>query len=92
MEQEVGYAVGGLMGLLIAALVGLVVGAAAKLLMPGADPGGWVATILLGIAGSWVGGWLIGILGMAGTVPYLLGAVAGAMLLLFGYRVITKKA
>ena len=37
-------------------LFGLVVGAIAKFLMPGRDPGGWIVTILLGIAGSFVGG------------------------------------
>ena len=37
---------------------GLIVGAIAKLLMPGRDPGGWIVTILLGIAGAVVGGWL----------------------------------
>ena len=39
-------------------LFGLVLGAIAKCLMPGPDPGGWITTILLGIAGSFVGGWL----------------------------------
>jgi uncharacterized membrane protein YeaQ/YmgE (transglycosylase-associated protein family) len=38
--------------------IGLVVGAIAKLLMPGKDPGGWIVTALLGIAGSFVGTWL----------------------------------
>lgn len=49
---------GGLMGLLILAIVGLVIGAVATAVTPGPDPGGWFATILLGIAGSWVGGLL----------------------------------
>jgi uncharacterized membrane protein YeaQ/YmgE (transglycosylase-associated protein family) len=40
------------------ALIGLVVGALAKLIMPGKDPGGFVVTILLGIAGSFVATWL----------------------------------
>ena len=39
-------------------LFGLIVGAIAKFLMPGRDPGGWIVTILLGIAGSFVGGFL----------------------------------
>ncbi|HKO01984.1 MAG TPA: GlsB/YeaQ/YmgE family stress response membrane protein, partial [Thermoanaerobaculia bacterium] len=39
-------------------LFGLIVGAIAKFLMPGRDPGGWIVTILLGIAGSFVGGFI----------------------------------
>jgi uncharacterized membrane protein YeaQ/YmgE (transglycosylase-associated protein family) len=80
--------VGGVMGLLMVALVGLVVGAVARLLMPGPDPGGWIVTILLGIAGSWVGGWIFGMLGLTGLAGGLVGAVLGAMLLLMAYRLV----
>ena len=80
------------MGFLMVALVGLLVGAVAKLLMPGPDPGGWIVTILLGIAGSWVGGWVFGLLGMSGLGDGLIGAVLGAMLLLFVYRLVKRKA
>jgi uncharacterized membrane protein YeaQ/YmgE (transglycosylase-associated protein family) len=90
MEQGVGFAVGGVIGLLIAAVVGLVIGVIAKLLMPGKDPGGWLMTIVLGIAGSWVGSFLLAALGIGGTVPALIGAVIGAMLLLALYRLIKK--
>jgi uncharacterized membrane protein YeaQ/YmgE (transglycosylase-associated protein family) len=90
MEQMVGGAIGGAMGLLIVAVVGLVIGVVAKLLMPGKDPGGWLVTILLGIAGSWVGGFVMSMLGLAGVVPGLIGAVIGAMLLLFAYRLFKK--
>ncbi len=72
-------------------VIGLIVGAVAKFLMPGPDPGGWILTILLGIAGSWVGGWVAGMLGMAGGVGFI-GSVLGAMLLLFIYRLVAKKA
>src|SRR5712691_9362390 len=44
-------------------LFGLIVGAIAKFLMPGRDPGGWIVTILLGIAGSFVGGFFASMLG-----------------------------
>ena len=88
MEQGIGFAVGGVIGLLIVAVVGLVIGVIAKLLMPGKDPGGWFMTIVLGIAGSWVGSFLLAALGIGGTVPGLIGAVAGAMLLLALYRLI----
>ena len=90
MDPSSGAAVGGVIGLLLAALVGLVIGVIAKLLMPGKDPGGWFVTILLGIAGSWVGGFLVSMLGIAGAVPGLLAAVLGAVLLLALYRLIKK--
>ena len=90
MEQTLGTAVGGVIGLLIAAAVGLVIGVVAKLLMPGKDPGGWFATILLGIAGSWIGGFVVSLLGVSGAVPAMVAAVAGAMILLVAYRVIKK--
>jgi len=91
MEAEAGSAIGTLMGILIAAVIGLLIGAVAKLLMPGPDPGGWFVTILLGIAGSWVGGLIFGALGLGGIVPGLIGAVLGAMLLLWIYRLVKRK-
>jgi uncharacterized membrane protein YeaQ/YmgE (transglycosylase-associated protein family) len=63
-------------------LFGLVVGAVAKLLMPGRDPGGFIVTILLGIAGALLGGFLGRAMGLygegeaAGFLMSLLGAVA----------------
>ncbi len=90
MEQGIGFAVGGVIGLLIVGVVGLVIGVIAKLLMPGKDPGGWFMTILLGIAGSWVGSFLLAALGLGGTLPALIGAVIGAMLLLALYRLLKK--
>jgi uncharacterized membrane protein YeaQ/YmgE (transglycosylase-associated protein family) len=86
-----GAAVGGVIGLLIVALIGLVIGAVAKMLMPGPDPGGWFVTILLGIAGSWVGNFLFGLVGLHGMVLELVGAVLGAMLLLWIYRMVKGK-
>ena len=91
MEETGGMIVGGVIGILLVAGVGLVIGAAAKLLMPGRDPGGWFMTILLGIAGSWVGGFLGGALGLTGAVPGLIAAVLGAMLLLLVYRFIKRQ-
>jgi len=86
MEQTFGTIVGGTIGLLIIALLGLVVGVVAKLLMPGKDPGGWFMTILLGIAGSWVGGFIATVFGISAKVPVFIAAVLGAMLLLVIYR------
>jgi uncharacterized membrane protein YeaQ/YmgE (transglycosylase-associated protein family) len=82
----------GVIGFLVLCLVGLVVGAIAKLLMPGDDPGGWIMTILLGIAGSWVGGLIFGALGLEGLATGVIGAVIGAMLLLWIYRLVKGRA
>jgi uncharacterized membrane protein YeaQ/YmgE (transglycosylase-associated protein family) len=91
MAGIAGAAFGGVIGLLIAAVVGLIIGAVAKLLMPGPDPGGWFVTILLGIAGSWVGRFLFGIIGIGGGILGFVGAVLGAMLLLWIYRIVKSK-
>jgi len=74
-------------------IFGVIVGAVAKLLMPGRDPGGFIVTMLLGIAGALVGGFLGRALGWygpndgAGFVMSLLGAVV----LLFIYRMATRR-
>lgn len=68
---------------------GAIVGAIAKLLMPGKDPGGCLVTIALGILGSIVGGFLIGLIlpGRSVTDPAgWIGAILGALLLLWLYR------
>lgn len=77
------------MGILTTIIVGLIVGALAKLVMPGRDPGGIIVTILLGIAGSFVAGFLGRALGFyreATSAPGIIASVLGAMLLLFIYR------
>jgi len=75
------------MGFLAWILFGLVVGAIAKLLMPGRDPGGWVITILLGIAGSFIGGFIAqAVTTRDNTTAGWIGSILGAMLLLFLYR------
>lgn len=81
------------MSILWMIILGLVAGAIAKLIMPGRDPGGIVVTILLGIAGSFVGGFLWNALtgnrgdGTAG----LIGSVIGAIVLLAIYRMIAGR-
>lgn len=76
------------MGILWMILLGLVVGAIAKFIMPGDDPGGIIVTIIIGILGSVVGGFLLGLLlpgrdiGPAGFI----GSILGAVLLLWLYR------
>ena len=68
---------------------GLIVGAIAKFLMPGKDPGGWIVTALLGIGGSVVGGFVFGVVGLSGGTG-LIGSVIGAVLLLAIYRAIKR--
>ena len=69
-------------------IFGLIVGIVAKLLMPGRDPGGFVITILLGIAGAIVGGFLGRFLGLyrPGQPAGFIMAVLGSILLLMLYR------
>ena len=71
-------------------LIGLLAGAVAKLPMPGRDPGGILITMLLGIAGSLVAGYLGRILGLyrEGQAAGFLMSVLGAILLLIVYRMI----
>ena len=76
------------MGILWMIIIGLIAGALAKLIMPGRDPGGIIVTILLGIAGALVGGFLFG--GSDGRVG-LIGSVVGALILLGLYRLIVGR-
>ena len=68
-------------------IIGLIAGALAKLIMPGDDPGGFIVTILLGIAGAVVGGYLAGLVGIGGgTITTIITATIGAIILLAIYR------
>jgi uncharacterized membrane protein YeaQ/YmgE (transglycosylase-associated protein family) len=69
-------------------IVGLIAGAIAKFIMPGKDPGGIIVTILLGIAGSVIGGMLFG--GRDGRVG-IIGSIVGALILLLLYRLIVGR-
>jgi uncharacterized membrane protein YeaQ/YmgE (transglycosylase-associated protein family) len=73
-------------------IVGLVVGAVAKLLMPGRDPSGFFITILLGIAGAFVASYLGQAIGWykAGESAGFIASVLGAIILLLLYRLIFK--
>jgi uncharacterized membrane protein YeaQ/YmgE (transglycosylase-associated protein family) len=73
------------MGIIGMIIIGLIAGAIAKLIMPGRDPGGIIVTILLGIAGSLLGGFLFG--GNDGRVG-IIGSIVGALILLGLYRLI----
>ena len=78
------------MGILTWIVLGLIVGALAKWIMPGDDPGGIFITILIGIAGALLGGFLSTALGFGAVDGINFGsvviAVIGSLLLLFGYR------
>lgn len=73
-------------------LIGLLAGIVAKFLTPGKDPGGWIITILLGIAGSYVGAFLGRTLGLyqEGQPAGFIASVIGAIILLLIYRLFTK--
>ena len=80
------------MNLLWTLLIGLIIGAVAKLLMPGKDPGGCLVTILLGIAGSFVATFLGRAIGLypEGSAAGFIASVLGAMLLLLLYRLLIR--
>jgi uncharacterized membrane protein YeaQ/YmgE (transglycosylase-associated protein family) len=73
-------------------IIGLIVGAVAKFLMPGKDPGGFIVTILIGIAGALVAGFLGRAMGWyaEGESAGFIASVIGAILLLIVYRLATK--
>lgn len=81
------------MGILSWILFGLVVGIIAKLLMPGRDPGGFIVTILLGIAGALLGGFIgraMGFYGPNEAAGWII-SILGAILLLVLYRMMVRR-
>lgn len=82
------------MNIIIWILFGLVVGVVAKLLMPGRDPGGFIVTIVLGIAGAFLGGFIGRALGFygPGEAAGFIMATLGAILILILYRVVVRRA
>lgn len=83
-------------GIIALAILGLVAGALAKWILPGEDPGGWLVTILIGIAGSMLGSFLSSVLpflnGRFGELSLsgIISAVLGSLILLVAYRYLTK--
>lgn len=78
-------------------VVGLIGGVIARLLMPGRDPGGLIITIVLGVAGAILGGFLSIALGVGNGVDdfdvgTIVLSVVGAMILLAGYRLVAQRA
>ncbi len=80
-------------GILGWVVIGLLAGGLAKLLMPGKDPGGCIITILLGIAGALLAGWLGKAIGWYDTNEGagFIAAVIGAFIILFLYRLILRR-
>ena len=83
------------MGILSWLILGLIVGALAKLLMPGKDPGGFIVTIIIGIIGAVIGGFISTKVGLGSVTGLNLGSivisVVGALILLIIYRMVKGK-
>ncbi len=81
------------MGIIWTIVIGFIVGLVARAIKPGADAMGWVMTIVLGIAGSFVGGLLAGVFGLAATggIGRFILSTIGAVILLFVYELIAGK-
>jgi uncharacterized membrane protein YeaQ/YmgE (transglycosylase-associated protein family) len=82
------------MGLLWALVIGLIVGALAKLIMPGRDGGGVIVTMLLGVAGSFLAlliGRAMGVYEMRDEGPGIIASTIGALLILAGWRMIVNR-
>jgi uncharacterized membrane protein YeaQ/YmgE (transglycosylase-associated protein family) len=75
--------------LIFLAIGGFVVGALARLAVPGPDPMPWWATILLGVAGMWIGGVLAAV--FLGSGPGFIFSLLAAVLLLIAYRKLVQK-
>ena len=73
-------------------IIGLIAGALGKLIMPGDDPGGIIVTILIGIVGAFIGGFVVGIFGGTGVTGFniwsIIVATIGAIILLAIYRLL----
>lgn len=83
------------MGIIVWIIFGLIAGAVAKFIMPGDDPGGFIVTILIGIAGALVGGFISTAIGFGTVTGFNLGsfiiAILGAIILLGIYRTLKKR-
>lgn len=82
------------MGIIWTLIIGLLAGIVAKLLMPGRDPGGFIITMLLGVAGAFLATYLGQAIGWyhAGEGAGFIGAVVGAIIILIIYRMIAKRS
>ena len=82
------------MGVLAWIIFGLIAGALAKFIMPGDDPGGFIVTTIIGIVGAVIGGFIAVQLGWGDVTGFdvrsFVIAIAGALILLFGYRLLKR--
>lgn len=80
------------MGIIGTIIAGLIIGLLAKWVMPGKDPGGLIITIVIGIVGSLIGGFIASLLGLGEFGKFSIAGialgVAGAVVLLIGYRMV----
>lgn len=85
---------GGSHGIIMTFIIGLVVGIIAKFLMPGKDPGGFIITAILGVAGSFLATWIGRALGwyQPDETAQWIASIVGAIILLIIYRMFSKKA
>ena len=79
-------------GILYTILIGAVIGVLARFLRPGADPMGWILTILVGMLGAWVGGYVSGALGIGNRYLGFAVSIACAIVLLFIYGMLRRKS
>jgi uncharacterized membrane protein YeaQ/YmgE (transglycosylase-associated protein family) len=75
------------MGIVLFLIMGLIAGFLARAIVPGRDPMGWVGTLVLGVVGALIGGFIFG--GPDNAVGYL-GAIVGAVLVLLVYKLVTR--
>jgi uncharacterized membrane protein YeaQ/YmgE (transglycosylase-associated protein family) len=84
------------MGIISWIIVGLIAGMLGKLIMPGDDPGGIIVTLLIGIAGAFVGGFVFSLFGGSGVTGFniwsIVVATIGAIILLAIYRMVASRA
>jgi len=86
------------MGILAWIILGLIAGVLGKLIMPGDDPGGIVVTIVIGVVGAVIGGFLLSLLGIGGGagsggfIFSIIAGVIGAVILLAIYRLVATRA
>ncbi|MFO1474335.1 MAG: GlsB/YeaQ/YmgE family stress response membrane protein [Lysobacterales bacterium] len=78
-------------GILYTILIGAVIGVLARFFKPGADPMGWILTIILGIVGAWAGGYVAGALGISSGILGFVVSIVCAIVLLFLYEMIRAK-
>jgi uncharacterized membrane protein YeaQ/YmgE (transglycosylase-associated protein family) len=82
------------MGILAWIIFGLIAGALAKFIMPGDDPGGFIVTTIIGIVGAVIGGFIAVQLGWGDVTGFdvrsFVIAIVGALILLFGYRLLKR--